>query len=100
MIDRREKVENYRILEEISSGNFCSVFHCLDVRLGREIALKTVRRNKGGDPRLARERLRREALVRAQVDHPHVLPLYDIVGPIRSPALVGPWMRGGSLGRV
>ena len=90
----------YRILEEVSAGNFCSVFRCLDARLQREVALKTIRTKGGGDPRLARERLCREALVRAQIDHPHVLPLYAMAGTAHSPALVGPWMAGGSLSGV
>src|SRR5262249_926275 len=93
-------IAGYRVLEEVSAGNFCSVFRCLDAVLNREVALKTVRTNGGGDPRLARERLHREALRRAQIDHPHVLPLYAVVGTKPAPALVGPWMAGGSLSGV
>ncbi len=97
---QRKTIGDYRILEELSGGSFCTVFHCLDARLQREVAVKTVRANGRRDPKLARERLQREAVVRTQIEHPHVLPLYAMVGAKNAPALVGPWMAGGSLGRI
>jgi SAM-dependent methyltransferase len=63
------------------------------------VAIKAQRADRGADPLLVEDRLRREALVRAQVDHLHILPLYS-VGGRRSPALVGPWLAGGTLSRA
>jgi len=50
---------------------------CRDRRVGREIAMKVVRPVHGGDQAM-RERFLREARVQGQLEHPCIVPVYDI----------------------
>lgn len=65
----------YTILREIGRGGMACVFLANDARHRRQVALKLLHRDAsyvlGGD------RFRREIEVVAQLQHPHILPLYD-----------------------
>ena len=52
------------------------VYAAEDPRLGRSVALKTVRSELAGPE--ARERLRREARAAASISHPNICQLYEI----------------------
>ena len=62
----------YRIERQIGSGGMGNVFLAVDTRLNRPVAIKTV---AGFDARFERE-----ALMIAQLNHPHICILHD-VGP-------------------
>lgn len=47
-----------------------------DRQIGRQVAIKTLRQDKQTDR--ARERFLREARIQAQLDHPNVVPVYDL----------------------
>lgn len=64
----------YDFVEEIGAGGMGRVLRCRDVRLHRDVALKIPLRDH--DER-ARERLRREAVACAAIDHPGVVPVFD-----------------------
>ena len=55
---------------------------CKDRRIGREIAIKVIKDGHGsrGD---ARVRFEREARVQGQLEHPSVVPVYDLGDPAR-----------------
>jgi serine/threonine protein kinase/tetratricopeptide (TPR) repeat protein len=72
----REQVGPYRILRQIGEGGMGVVYAADDPRLGRTIALKTVRAELASDE--TRERLRREARAAASISHPNVCQLYEI----------------------
>ncbi|HEY0992884.1 MAG TPA: protein kinase, partial [Kofleriaceae bacterium] len=64
------------MIELLGQGSMGRVYRARDSNLRREIALKHInhsRRNREG----ARERLRREALAMARVEHPAVVRLYS-----------------------
>lgn len=66
----------YEIKELIGAGGFAKVYAAEDTRLGRSVAIKIL------DPLLAREaefvaRFEREARALAQLDHPHIMPIFD-----------------------
>jgi serine/threonine protein kinase len=53
------------------------VYRAHDPRLDRQVAIKVLPHDLSGDPR-ARERLRREAMAIAAVDHPYICKIFEI----------------------
>jgi WD40 repeat protein/serine/threonine protein kinase len=64
----------YRIEEELARGGMGVVLRARDRRLGRPVALKQVSRQ---DPWTQR-RLQREALITARLQHPSIVPVYEV----------------------
>lgn len=67
----------YRILSPLGAGGMGEVFLAEDVRLERRVAVKLLPRSTEADD-TARERLRREALAAAALDHPFICKVYEI----------------------
>jgi serine/threonine protein kinase len=65
----------YSILEEIGCGGMATVYRAEDRTLARQVALKVLKSN-GGAGDLA-ERMRREALILARLEHPGIVPIHD-----------------------
>jgi serine/threonine protein kinase len=72
----QERLGHYRIRRKIGEGGMGVVYEAEDERLGRAVALKTVRAALADGA--ARERLRREARVAASISHPNICQLYEI----------------------
>src|SRR5262245_23114902 len=72
----RDQLGPYRILNKLGEGGMGVVYAAEDPRLGRAVALKTVRAELAGEE--TRERLRREARAAATISHPNVCQLYEI----------------------
>jgi Tol biopolymer transport system component len=68
---------HYRIIERVAAGGMGIVFRAQDLRLGRNVALKLLPPVRAVDAR-SRERFRREALLLARLNHPHIATIYDI----------------------
>ncbi|MEZ6188411.1 MAG: serine/threonine-protein kinase [Planctomycetota bacterium] len=83
----------YRILELVAQGGMGMVYRAYDLRLHREVALKTLRVR---DP-VVRQRFRRECEALAQARHPHVMPCYAAGEHEGEPYLVLPLLRGETL---
>ncbi len=73
-----EKVGRYEILEEIGQGGFAIVYRGRDTTLNRMVALKELRPILLLDSDWVR-RFQLEARTIAQLDHPHIVPIYDIL---------------------
>src|ERR1700694_3393755 len=67
----------YRLIERIGGGGMGEVFLAHDAQLDRRIALKVLPANLAGDG-VARERLRREALAAAALDHPFICKVFEV----------------------
>lgn len=88
--------ERYRYVRELGRGGMGTVVEVDDVRLGRRVAVKTV---LGDDPaRLAR--FRREARLASQLEHPHIVPVYDLDERPEGASLAMRKVTGESLGEV
>jgi predicted Ser/Thr protein kinase len=68
---------SYQILEELGRGGMGVVYLAEDVRLGRQVALKSLPSAASMQPQL-RERLRREARAAATISHPAVATIYAL----------------------
>ncbi|MFF5217327.1 serine/threonine-protein kinase [Micromonospora sp. NPDC000442] len=66
----------YRLDEPVGRGGMATVWRGYDLRLQRTVAVKLLSAPLLGDP-AARDRIRREALAAARLDHPGVARVYD-----------------------
>jgi serine/threonine-protein kinase len=67
----------YLVTEELGSGGAGRVVMARDGIIGRTVALKTLKDDDAASPGVA-ERFIHEARVTAQLEHPNVVPVYDI----------------------
>ena len=74
--------DRYRLRHVVGSGGMGIVWEAWDERLERGVALKQLHRQTGGSPaaaELANKRAMREARLTARLNHPHAVPVYDVV---------------------
>jgi eukaryotic-like serine/threonine-protein kinase len=67
----------YEIVSAIGAGGMGEVYRARDPRLDRQVAIKVLPAETAADPQ-ARERLRREALAAAALDHPYICKIFEI----------------------
>lgn len=65
----------YRVTEALAAGGLGAVDRAWDVELGREVALKRIRREHASDPQ-GRARFLREGWITAALEHPGVVPVH------------------------
>ena len=75
--DRDWQLGNYRILEEIGRGGMGVIYRARHAPSRRIVALKRVL-NYHSDSRETLVRFQREARAAASLDHPNILPIYDV----------------------
>jgi serine/threonine protein kinase len=86
----------YRILKLIAKGGMGFVFQAEDSRLGRMCALKTMLPEIARLPQM-KERFLREARAAAQLEHDHIIPIYQVDEVRGVPYIAMPFLRGASL---
>jgi tRNA A-37 threonylcarbamoyl transferase component Bud32 len=72
-----EPMGRYEIVQEIGRGGFATVYRARDTSLARMVALKELRATLLQDEEWVR-RFRREGQTIARLDHPHIVPIYDV----------------------
>jgi tetratricopeptide (TPR) repeat protein len=72
------RVGPYEIVSAIGAGGMGEVYLAVDSRLDRRVAVKGLPAHLLADP-VARERLRREALSSAALDHPFICKVFELV---------------------
>ncbi len=66
----------YQLVEQIGQGGMATVYKAFQPSLNRFVAVKILPAYFAHEPGFA-ERFTREAQAIAQLDHPHILPIYD-----------------------
>ncbi len=90
-----QMLSHYRIVQKIGEGGMGVVYEARDDRLGRAVAIKTIRGTEESDQ--ARRQLWREARSLARVSHPHVCQVFDAGEDGKTLFLVMELLEGQSL---
>ncbi len=89
-------VRGYELREKVGGGEFGIVYRAYQPSVGREVAVKVIRREYVNQPAFVR-RFEAEAQLVAQLEHPHIVALYDYWRDPDGAYLVMRWLRGGAL---
>ncbi|MDJ0497732.1 MAG: BTAD domain-containing putative transcriptional regulator [Acidimicrobiia bacterium] len=89
-------VRGHELREQIGAGDFGVVYRAYQPSVGREVAVKVIRPEYVDQPAFIR-RFEAEAQLVAQLEHPHIVALYDYWRDPDGAYLVFRWLRGGSL---
>ena len=106
--DSRKLVEEalgdrYQIESELGEGSFGFVYRAKDESLNRIVAVKSLRFDPATDPELqedTRKRFLREARVAAQLRHPNIVTIYDIISTPEASLIVMELVEGVTLQSV
>ncbi len=71
------RLGGYEIVSALGAGGMGEVYRARDSRLNRQVAIKLLPGELAADPH-ARERLRREAMAVAAIDHPYICKIFEI----------------------
>jgi len=87
--------DRYLINAELGQGGMGAVYRAQDRRHGRIVAVKVIAPEAVSG--IGVEQFLREIATVAQLQHPHILPLFDSGEAAGHPFYVMPYVRGGSL---
>ena len=76
-----DQIGRYKILNELGRGAMGVVYRALDPKIGREVAIKTIKLADQADEsetERLRERLFREAQSAGRLSHPGIVTIYDV----------------------
>lgn len=89
----------YTILQEIGRGGMATVYSARQQSMNRMVALKILPRHFMHDPGFL-ERFEREVAVISQLEHPHILPIYDYGESDGVPYIAMRYLGGGSMAQM
>ena len=92
-----ELTARYEPTHVLGAGGMGEVTACRDVLIGREVAVKSLSPELDGEP-VSRARFVAEARLQGQLEHPAIVPVYDVAEGARGvPFFVMKRVRGSSL---
>src|SRR5918994_3393289 len=94
---RTALADRYQLERKVGEGGMAAVYLARDLRHGRQVALKVLRAELAAA--LGPERFLREIRVVANLQHPHILPLFDSGEAEGALFFVMPFVEGESLRR-
>src|SRR5947209_3921949 len=72
-----QQLLQYRIVDKLGAGGMGVVWLAVDMKLGREVALKVLSGKRTGDPD-CEQRFLREARATSALNHPNIITIYEI----------------------
>ncbi|MEM1448695.1 MAG: serine/threonine-protein kinase [Planctomycetota bacterium] len=94
-----ERLEGFRLIQQVGAGGMGVVFRARDEALEREVALKVVRPDQLLFPG-ARERFQREVVTIAGLRHPGIVPLFSVGESDGLPFYVMEFIEGATLSEL
>lgn len=94
--DEIGRIGDYRVLEVLGAGGMGVVFLADDERLGRRVAIKTLKGNLASSVEF-RKRFLREARAAARLNHDHVVTIHQVGDANGVPFLAMPLLEGETL---
>ena len=95
-METARSIKGYEFREALGQGAFGAVYRAHQPQIGREVAIKVILSEHANRPDFIR-RFEAEAHIVAQLEHPHIVPLYDYWREPDGAYLVMRLMPGGSL---
>ncbi len=92
----KQTVRGYELTEVLGEGGFGTVYRAFQPLVKREVAIKVILAEYANRPEFVR-RFETEAQVIAQLEHLHIIPLYDFWRDPSGAYLVMRLLRGGNL---
>jgi eukaryotic-like serine/threonine-protein kinase len=86
----------YEIISLLGAGGMGEVYRARDARLGRDVAVKLLASDLSGDAQ-RRDRLKHEAKILSNLNHPHICVLYDVGQEDGADFLVMEYLEGETL---
>jgi hypothetical protein len=71
-----KRMGNYEIVELVGRGGMASVYRAFQPSMNRDVAIKIISQSISENPSFV-QRFKNEAQLIAQLEHPHILPVYD-----------------------
>jgi serine/threonine-protein kinase len=105
MLERSDRLSEarwfagYELEELVHENQLSLVYKAHDVRLRRAVALRIISPELTDDP-VTRARLNRESTAIGEIDHPNVLPIYDVGEHEGRLFIASRWVDGSSLGTL
>jgi len=93
---RRELSKQFRIEQTLGQGGMSIVYLAREIALNRQVAVKVLPLQLSMDPD-AGERFKREAQISASLDHPHIVPIYQVGSTSTFVWYSMKWVKGRSL---
>lgn len=90
------RINRYEVVTELGRGGMATVYRAYDPSFDREVAVKVLPREFLHDPQF-RDRFQREIKTVAQLEHPAIVPVYDVGEHEGQPYFVMRYMTGSSL---
>jgi WD40 repeat protein/tRNA A-37 threonylcarbamoyl transferase component Bud32 len=94
-----QTIRGYELLEQIGTGAYGAIYRARQSVVDREVAIKIILPEHASHPDFIR-RFEVEAQLVAQLEHLHIVPLYDYWRDPEGAYLVMRLMKGGTLGRA
>jgi len=89
-------LKGFQLGERIGAGGYGAVYRAVQATVERDVAIKIILPKYANQPEFIR-RFEAEAQLVAQLEHPHIVPLYDYWREPSVAYLVMRFLRGGSL---
>ncbi len=94
-----ETIGRYKVIEELGRGQATIVYRAFDTEANREVAVKVLSMEQAPDIS-QRAHFKRELKMIASLEHPAIVPVYDVGEQDGQPYFVMRYMAGGSLAEL